>query len=182
MSAKMTRLEAAKKLLAKKPNVSPTKAAEALQKRGYKDATPGYVSSLKTQIKADKANKASKARDKAGKPQVTKTETIREYFRQNPDAKPPIVAEEFGIHPTHCYKLRREVRDAAGIAPRAGRPGPRAKKAPDKVSLSAIKSAKSLIDAFGGVDEAIKAVDAISDMGGASRAKATLEAIAIFTS
>jgi len=181
MSAKKTRLEAARALLATKPDMSPTKASEALQKRGYEDATPGYISSLKTQIKQE--GKTGTAKPKKGNaPMVTKTDKIRDRFRKNPEAHPKSVAEEFGSSTTHCYKLRRDVREESDDEPRAGSPGTRrSKKSPDKVSLSAIKSAKSLIDAFGGVDKAIEAVDAISDMGGASKAKATLEAIAIFT-
>ncbi len=170
--AKMTRLQAARALLKKKPNISPSEAAAQLKKRGYRDATPGYVSSLKTNIKYEKDG------NQVATKTVSKMDKMREIFRKTPDAHPPTVAEKFGASPTQAYKARK---DCAG-PPRAGSPGPRAYgRMPDKVSLKAIAGAKTLIDDLGGLDKASAAIDVIEELGGTRHARATLEAIAVLT-
>jgi hypothetical protein len=131
---------------------------------------------------------------KKEKSDVNRTQAIKDYLAQNPDAMPKATAEDLQkqgveVSAQHVsavkHSLKKEAEAAPAMAPpeeptpaeRAPRKKVRRKKvrrkkkvaaepqaADDKISLSALKEAKKLAERLGGIEQAKEALSALAQL------------------
>ncbi len=125
----------------------------------------------------------SKAKDEGTG--MSKSKAIREYYAANPKAKPrqiaeALVAQGHSVTAQYVSVILSGDRRKAGKVTRRGRKpaaakteaavapakAPRAAKSGSEPTLSALESAKKLIDATGGVANAKAALDALAKLLG----------------
>lgn len=127
---------------------------------------------------------------KKKKSDVNRTQAIKDYLAQNPDAMPKAAAEELqkqgvDVNAQHISTVKHTLKKETGTATAQQAPKKRASKkkgrrkkkvaakkkaAPkkkaddDKISLSALKEAKKLATTLGGIEEAKQAISALAQL------------------
>ena len=125
-----------KNVLSETPGASPKEISEALKEKGI-EATPGYVSTIKSGLKRKPATRKKKARKKLVVKRAAKKAAATKKVRRK--------------------KKRRKVGKRARVAAAAT-------GASASTSLSALRQAKALADKLGGIDKAKQVLDALNSL------------------
>lgn len=154
--------------LAEHPDASPKELSDKFATNGI-EIVPSYISNIKTSLKHESGPNGEGS---PGEARLNVSQAIRDYFSENPRAKPKAAADALkqqhgmDFNTTTISSVKHQMKKAGLLGKRRSQSGVAARTGTDAsgVGFDDLMAAKEMAQRLGGVEKARAAIDALSKL------------------